>query len=401
MSPENPYTPTPRAAGLPAGPGARRLDTPSFFTHPRRMSEPIRRHYLPDEVERRLIEAIRRGDYADTLPGERVLCGQFAVSRPTLRRAMSALAAQGWIARSRGKPTRILRREETKASPARTNTAVFLSSHPLGELSAGTMLTYDLLDRALSKTGYALGFGDCPAFRQKLFANRLRETLRGAPADVRVLHQAPEPVQHWFAKEKTPCIVMGTPAPGADLPGIDSDFAPAAAHALSWLRREGHSAGRILLLLPKLELAGHRAMREGFLRAGGKETRVLTHPVDDDALPAWLAKELVPRLRAGADSPTAIITGWPRFTVALVTGLAARHGLRAPDDLSVACLADDPVFDMMIPTVSRYRRPAGKYVARLARMIMEVAQGMTPREKLVLLMPEQVPGGTVGPPPVG
>lgn len=365
------------------------------------MSEPIRRHYLPDEVGRRLIESIRRGDYADTLPGERVLAVRLAVSRPTLRRAMAALASQGWIAQAQGKPTRILRREEPPESRGRTGCAILLSSHPLGGLSAGTMRTYDLLGRALAKTGYELGFDDCPAFRQKLFEHRLRETLRAGPADVRVLHQAPEPVQHWFAKENIPCIVMGTPAPGVDLPGIDSDFSPAAAHALAWLRREGHAPGRILLLLPKLELAGHRAMREGFLRAGGREERMLAHPVDDGALPAWLAKELAPRLRSGAGAPTAIITGWPRFTVALLSGLAARHGLRAPDDLSVVCLGDDPVFDMMIPTVSRYRRPAGKYVARLARMIMEVAQGMTPREKLVLLMPEQVPGGTVGPPPVG
>lgn len=73
------------------------LDNASFPGKVTDMPAPIRRHYLPDEVERRLRESLLRGDYGETLPGERNLAEVFGVSRPTLRRAIGALVAQGWL----------------------------------------------------------------------------------------------------------------------------------------------------------------------------------------------------------------------------------------------------------------------------------------------------------------
>ena len=184
------------------------------------------------------------------------------------------------------------------------------------------------------------------------------------------------------------------------MPGVDSDFRPAAEHALRMLAREGHDPSKMLLLLPKLELAGNRAMREGFLAAGGQVNRIWSHPVDDESFALWIAHELAPIVRDKSGA-TAVITGWARFSVGMVTALASRHGVRIPEKLSVVCLADDPVFDMMIPRVTRYRRPAEKFVQRLSRLALEVAQDLPPSSKVTLLMPDLVPGGTVGAPDSG
>lgn len=372
------------------------LDNASFPGKVTDMPAPIRRHYLPDEVERRLRESLLRGDYGETLPGERNLAEVFGVSRPTLRRAIGALVAQGWLQPVPGLPTRILKKPEARRDPSRV--IAFLSSHPLRGLSAGTMLTHDLLSEALAADGYTLRFAECAAFRERRFRSALPASVNRVPADAYILHQAPEAVQAWFVEAGRPACVMGTPAQGVALPGLDTDFAPAAEHAMRMLQRQGHAPGRTLLLLPQLDLAGHRAMRAGFLRAGGSEAAVLRHPIDDSAFLPWIAREIVPRL-AGGGGPTAVITGWARFTVALMTALSARFGLRLPDDLSVVCLADDPVFDMMIPQVSRYRRPAEAFVRRLARMSVMAAKGLPQPAGPVLLIPDLVEGGSVSAPP--
>ena len=344
--------------------------------------------------------ALRRGDYGETLPGERTLAEVFGVSRPTLRRAIAALVTQGWLKPDRGRPTRILQRPDS-AYPARevNRSIVFLSSHPLHSLSAGTMLAYELLSAELAANGYSLHFVACDAFRQRHGEESLPALMERHPAGAYILHQAPYPVQLWFARSGVPACIMGSAVEGLSLPAVDTDFAPAAKHAMGELRRLGHAPERVLLLLPQLDLAGNRAMREGFLNAGGSSLNVLAHPVDDAHWPAWISREILPLL-GESGGPTAIIAGWARFTVALVSALGLRFAQRVPESVSVMCLADDPVFDMLIPRVTRYRRNSSKYVGQLRRIVVDLAHGRAPVRPQVLLIPELMPGGTTGAPRV-
>ena len=63
---------------------------------------------LADAVAGHLRKLILRGVFDDRLPGERELASMFNVSRPSMRSALAALAAEGVIERGHGKPTRIL-----------------------------------------------------------------------------------------------------------------------------------------------------------------------------------------------------------------------------------------------------------------------------------------------------
>lgn len=364
------------------------------FSH---MRSQLPRHYLSDLLEQRLREAIERGDYQETLPGERTLAATFGVSRPVLRQALTKLAAHGWIAQTHGKACRVIKQHERHVD-TRTNRVLFHSSHPFHELSAGTMLAYDLLDQALAKAGLELMFLPCQVFRERSFTSNLQKLVHDFPADVRILHQAPAPVQKWFADQSTPCVVMGTPASDAPLPGIDTDFAPAAEHAMHMLQRRGHAPKRIRLMIPSLDLAGHHATLEGFLRAGGERSSLLRHPVETTELGVWLAQEFVPLLLDEGNPPTATITVWPRFTVGLVSGLATRFGIRLPERLSVVCLQDDPAFDMLIPRITRYIRPAESYIQRLGKMIIQAAKGHPPLPGCTRVIPELCEGDSVAPP---
>lgn len=62
-----------------------------------------------DFAEKRLIEAILKGDYPidSTLPSERDLCEQLGVTRPTLREVLQRMRRDGWIEVHQGKATRV------------------------------------------------------------------------------------------------------------------------------------------------------------------------------------------------------------------------------------------------------------------------------------------------------
>lgn len=360
------------------------------------MTRPLVKPSLPDLVETRLREALVSGEYGEVLPGERILAEMLEVSRPTLRRALATLHADGLLERHPGSPTRIVP-DAVKRRPSRASgRIVFLSPDPMHLLPPGMMHEFDMLGKLLLADGYELRFATCSAFTRNDFGKSLDAFLRTAPADAYVLHHAPPAVQRHFAKRGLPGIVMGSPAPDSGLAGVDTDFAPAARHAMGQLGRAGHSRRRIALAIPQLELEGHAAMRSGFLAAGGLETSILRHPADAEAFPAWIATRFLPLLRA-PDGPTAVVTGWPRFTVALVSALSMRHGITIPDRLSVVCLADDPVFAMMIPRVCAYRRPERSFVGRLAKLLREAIKHRVPATGHVgRIAPDYVAGGTIG-----
>ena len=73
---------------------------------------------LPDQIYSRMVEAILRGDYADSkkLPTESELSSQFRVSRPTVRAALSRLRSDGIIESRRGSGSHVLRAPGTPAS---------------------------------------------------------------------------------------------------------------------------------------------------------------------------------------------------------------------------------------------------------------------------------------------
>lgn len=66
---------------------------------------------LPDKIYAHVVQAILRGDYAQTgkLPTETVLAGRFGVSRPTVREALSRLRADGIVASQRGSGSYVVR----------------------------------------------------------------------------------------------------------------------------------------------------------------------------------------------------------------------------------------------------------------------------------------------------
>lgn len=352
------------------------------------------RRYLPEDVELALIDGIREGRFGDFLPGERRLAALLGVSRPTLRVALNMLIKQGRIRVEQGRRTRIVHDVESRATPAATGRVILLTAEALHLLSPADLLIVDLLRARLESAGLRLEHRACPAFGRVNPGRGLERLLCDDSADAWLLLQAPPRVQSWFYARRLPAIVMGTPAPGVDLPGVDTDYRPAVRHAFGQLTKAGYSPDSIALVLPDIDLAGHRAMLDGFAEAGGSPGSVLRHPVDFSAIGAWVDRRFVLTSRR----PGAVIVARPKMALALLTRLGLGHGWKIPERLSALCLSHDPAFGMVQPAVGHYRRDPERYVGVLVKLILRTIKGLVEPGESRRLMPVYQKGGTVARP---
>lgn len=372
--------------------------------------KPLRRTNLTDTVREALREAFADGRFGGFLPGEPRLAESFGVSRVTLRAALSELKKEGLIAPHRGRPTAILAKPKSVSAktPATSGKTVpvegagrilFLSPHRLSELSPGVLLVLDLLRAEMERHDLVLEHRHCHAFTLTDGGKSLEKLTRTEPAAVYLLHQAPSFAQAWFAGKKLPAIVVGTPVEDSKLPGVHTDLRATARHAVKHLRAAGHLVAGIGLLISSADLPDNRSVELGFLEGGGSAGMIQRHPTEADALRAWIARR---NPLAGVRPPTAFITAWPAGALALIGKVAVRGGKTIPENLSVVCLYDDPAFSMLVPSVTRYRRPPEKYVSILTRLILRTLRGAAdgPAESRTLF-PDLIPGETVTAPPPG
>ena len=211
------------------------------------------RSSLVAETARVLRQGIESGMWRGHLPGERVLCAQWQVSRPTLRAAMEILQREKLVAVAHGCRTKLLTPPPAK-SPG-TLTVGLLSPEPLHAMPPFAMLWVDELRGQLATEGHLLQITVGRAgFGRKNPARALESLVAGTPVAVWVLYQATEAMQRWFSDHDVPCVVVGSSFPGAELPAVDRDYPAACRHAVGVFSGRGHK--RVALVIRREQLWG-------------------------------------------------------------------------------------------------------------------------------------------------
>ena len=320
------------------------------------------------------------------------------MSRVTLRGALARLTEEGLIAPHRGRRTTIIKRPKsgkTSSAEARPRRILFLSPNALHELPPGVLLVLDLLRAQMERDGVILDHRQCHAFTLTECDGALEKLIPAEPAEIYLLHLAPSRAQAWFASRGHAAIVVGTPVENAPLPGVHTDLRATARHAVKHLCAAGHEAARVGLFVSQPDLPDNRAVTAGFLEAGGLPAMIVRHPGESETLRSWIAR----RDPLVATRPTAVITAWPGAALALIGMVSVRQGKTIPENLSVICLYDDPAFGMLVPSVTRYRRPPEKYVSILSRLIRRTLRGDKPGPaESRTLFPALIKGETVAAP---
>lgn len=329
------------------------------------------RSSLVAETIRVLREAIAAGRWSEELPGERRLCEEWHISRPTLRAALNALSAEGVITISQGKPTRVSQQTGMSVkTPPQTLTVGLLSPDPLHAMPPFTLLWVDELRSQLASEGHLLQIHVGRAWSGgKNPARALATLINTVPATTWVLYRSTEAMQQWFEEKQIPCVVVGSVFKGVRLPSVDRDYRAVCRHAVGTLAARGHQ--RICLLIQEPQYAGDRESEAGFeeglqvAAARGASGYIQRHDGSREGLLKALDRLVTARQR-----PQALIIARSSCALTVCTALLQR-GLRIPQDMALICRDDDSFLDESVPQIARYSVTASTFAKRIFRLVRQ------------------------------
>ncbi|MDB6118973.1 MAG: alanine racemase [Verrucomicrobiaceae bacterium] len=342
------------------------------------------RSSLVTETVKIMRQAIETGLWQECLPGERILCHQWQISRPTLRAAMEVLRSEGLVDVAHGRRTRLLVKKT--AQPPSTLTVGLLSPEPLNAMPPFVMLWVDELRSQLATAGHLLhvqvGSG---SFGKRRPGHNLATVVRDMPAAVWVLYQTTDPIKRWFAEHGVPCVVVGSHVPGIDLPTVDRDYRAVCRHAVGLLAGRGHR--RLALLILKPQFGGDAESEAGFLEGlAARHTREVTGEVGHhDGTSSSVCRVIDGMLRR-SPSPDAMLIARSSFALTALTHLL-KLGIRIPEDMALLCRDDDAFLDSTVPRMARYVVSPSTFARNVFKTVMSLVKGGQVRRGNVRVMP--------------
>ncbi len=338
-----------------------------------------------------LCEGIENGHWQGHLPGERELCESLQVSRRTLRSALEELQRRGWLEVSARQKRLIKARRVKPAAEVRQKVVAILARGSFLSLPPGMSYIMDTLRRKLTAAGYVVQFHISPACYAVRPGRVLARFIADHPATIWLVLSAQEPMQRWFIREKISCLILGSCAPGIDLPSVDVDFHAACRHAGGVFLRKGHR--RIALVLSKGiyggDIASEEGLREALKDTPGAQLQVLRHDNTATSLAAALDQSLRSSL-----PPTAYLVGGATHAITVMMVLM-RSGRRIPQDVAVISRDNDPILEAASPSVARYTIQPAQFASRIALVIRQLAETSTHPSHAVRLIPAFIAGDSV------
>ncbi len=347
---------------------------------------PLRPHRpsLVTETVRLMHQAVEAGTWQDHLPGERTLCAQWQISRPTLRAAVEMLRREGLLEVAHGRRTRVLARHP--ASQPRSLTVGLLSPEPLHAMPPFVMLWLDELRGQLAAAGHLLHVhAGRTGFSSRNPSRALAAAVEDTPATVWMLYQATDAIKRWFAARQEPCMVVGSRVPGIDLPTVDRDYRAVCRHAVGLLA--GRKLRRIALLIQQQQYGGDMESEAGFQEglAAAARRGVTGEVLRHNGTQAGICKRLDDMLQH-SPRPEALLVARSGYALTALTHLLKR-GIRVPRDIALLCRDDDSFLDSTVPRVSRYAVSPSTFAGRVFRMVMHLVKQGQVRGSDVRVMP--------------
>lgn len=317
-----------------------------------------------------LRQALADRVWIGSLPGERELCGQIGVSRPTLRLALQQIEKDGLVELVHGRRRRIVNPPSpvAPAVPAKRMIGMLLPELGFVRLPFQSGI-FETMRNRLDKIGLRIEThvsASCFSGRPDRALEKLTALHR---PDTWLLVHSPPRTQNWFARNRVPCVVSGSCEANTLLPSVDIDHAPACRHAVGVLARAGRK--NIVLLTPNGAQPGDVESEAEFLAATAANVETVKASIlrHEDSV-AGVMSALDASLSHKA-APDAIIIARPSYALVALTHLQ-RKGCRIPKDVAMIARSDDPMLDFATPRIACYRADAAVYGRQLADALAEV-----------------------------
>ncbi|HYF37435.1 MAG TPA: substrate-binding domain-containing protein [Prosthecobacter sp.] len=317
------------------------------------------------QVAELLRRGIDEGEWVTHLPGEVELSQQLQISRATLRAALQILTREGRLRSSQGRRRTIVKLAKPGRLTKRPRRVVLLSTVPLEQMGSFRILLVDILRGHLAKAGVELEIHAHHAGIGRRPEKTLRHLTEEKQAAAWVLFSATAAAQRWFMEQRLPCIIAGSRHEGVVLPMVEVDYRGIGQHAAWQFLSRNHR--RLVLLTPKLRMAGDELTAAGFREACAQVQNAEARVVEHDGTPGGVIRQLNSLLRQNA--PTGLLVAAVPHALTVSTHLA-KIGVRVPRDMSLIVRDSDPLMEHVVPQLTRYVIHAGSFGAQLARAVV-------------------------------
>lgn len=335
-------------------------------------------------------ENIRAGRWTEWLPEERELARLLHVGRSTLRAALAALRKQGILETHHGLGTRVARKLAAHSSLPRNKSVGILMPRTLDRYKHFVALVVDDLHVLLFDNGYSLAVHAHPQVEAQRPFGFLRKLVDQHRYACWLLIGCGPATRRWFSENSIPTVVSGTCEESLNLPFVCLANFALGRHAALKLLRQGHR--QIGALLTR----SNSGLRDGLLDVLDREKAAgatfQAFETDDTVESIAMA---VDRMMQAKHPPTAIFVAESNFYLTLSARLAQRS-LRVPNDVSLLCRDDEPYLSSLLPAPARYSKNPHAYAKKLAAHILPVSRGEPIQRLVTRIMPEFVPGNSLG-----
>ncbi len=345
---------------------------------------------LVHQLAASLRNEIRLGVWSECLPGERVLCKTYQVSRNTVRAAIYRLKTEGVLASIQGTGTRIVGTPQVKCKPKRASVIGLITSREIERVRPSTLIWIDELRERLFEAAFLLKIYQGRQYFEGEFEPVLESLQRRHNHSCWLLLKSSNRMQEWFSEKHIPCVVVGSTFAGVALPSVDLDYRALCRHAVGSMISLGHR--HICMFTPENKRPGDLEGEVGFLEGlemsqrRDIEVTIIRHGNDVRQISSTIEGLLTPHTR-----PTSILVARSYVYLTFVSRMA-QLGLKVPDDISVICREADPFFRFVTPKPTHYFVDPITYARKLLYTIMGVVDGNVSGDEQTLILPEISPG---------
>lgn len=348
---------------------------------------------MPTQLAEHLRREIVEGRLQGMMPGVLRLAADSGVHQSTVARALRELERQGLLV-SRGPGRRRLIRIPAGSRPA-VGLRVGVLLHERRDRDQPCQLK---LAHRLRECGHSPQIAGRSLVELGTDEARIGSVVHATKADAWIIVGGSRKVLRWFSERPEPAFALFGRMRRQPLGGAGVEKAPAFVAVSRRLLALGHRRSVYLTPAPKTPGNPGRLIDAflGELRGAGIATGSYNVP-DWQPTPGGL-RRCIDALFAATPPTALLIDGAPLFTAVLQH--LARHGVHAPEHVSLACTDPDPGFEWFEPSVAHIHWDVDPIVRRAVRWVNHVADGRKETGKS-LFKARFVDAGTIGPVPRG